>query len=54
MSQTFLAYFPKMKVDLSNHQPVCPQLIAFKPLGNFHEISYGGNAIQGDLNANNF
>jgi hypothetical protein len=39
------------KVGLSNHQSVCPS-----PTNNFwtawlhfHEIWYGGNAIQGDL-----
>jgi hypothetical protein len=31
----FLAYFPKMKVGLSNHQSVCPPLITFEPLGRF-------------------
>jgi hypothetical protein len=45
----FLAYFPKMKVGLSNHQsvcvcvcvsvsvslPVCPPLITTEPLGRF-------------------
>jgi hypothetical protein len=35
----FLAYFSKMKVDLSNHQSVClsvcPQLIASELLGRF-------------------
>jgi hypothetical protein len=25
---------------------VCPPLITFEPRGNFHEILYGGNAIQ--------
>jgi hypothetical protein len=31
-----------MKVGLSNHQSVCVE---------FHEIWYGGNAIQGNLDA---
>jgi hypothetical protein len=35
--QLFLAYFQKMKVGLSNHQPVClyvcPPLITFEPIG---------------------
>jgi hypothetical protein len=30
---------------------VCPPLIILEPLGRFHEIWYGGNAIQGDPNA---
>jgi hypothetical protein len=30
---------------------VCPPLITFEPLCRFHEIWYGGNAIQGDLDA---
>jgi hypothetical protein len=45
-----LAYFPKMKVGLSNHQPVC-----LSPTNNFwvdfHEIWCRGNDIQGDLDA---
>jgi hypothetical protein len=42
-----------MKVGLSNHQSVgvCVPLIIFEPLGIFHEIWYGGNAIQVDLDA---
>jgi hypothetical protein len=33
----FLAYFNKMKVGLSNHQPVClcPPLITFEPICGF-------------------
>jgi hypothetical protein len=42
-----------MKVGLSNHLSVC--LSSFLQLLNrsvdFHEIWYGGNAIQGDLDA---
>jgi hypothetical protein len=30
---------------------VCPPLITSEPLGRFHEIWYGDNAIQGDLDA---
>jgi hypothetical protein len=48
----FLAYFPNMKVGLSNDQFVC---LCVPPLLNrlveFHEIWYEGNAIQGDLDA---
>jgi hypothetical protein len=42
-----------MEVGLSNHQSVCltPPLITFELLGRFHEIWYGANAIQGDLDA---
>jgi hypothetical protein len=46
-----------MKIGISYHQSVsvrlsvCPPLITFEPLGNFHEIWYEGNAIQGDLDA---
>jgi hypothetical protein len=44
-----------MKVGLSNHQPVylsvCPPLMTSELLVEFHEIWYGGNAIQGDLDA---
>jgi hypothetical protein len=53
----FLAYFPKTKVGLSYHQfvcvcvSVCPPLITLNCLVDFHEIWYGGNAIQGDLDA---
>jgi hypothetical protein len=34
---SFLAYFQKMKVGLSNHQPVrlCPTLITFELIGGF-------------------
>jgi hypothetical protein len=33
---TFLAYFPKMKEGLSNHQPVCVSpLITFEPICGF-------------------
>jgi hypothetical protein len=42
-----LAYFPEMKVGLPNRQSVCSPLITFELN---HEIWYGGNAIQGDLN----
>jgi hypothetical protein len=52
--QGFLAYFPKMKVDLSNHQSVClsvSPLITFDRLVDFHEIWCGGNAFKGDLSA---
>jgi hypothetical protein len=44
-----------MKVGLSNHQSVClsvfPPLITFEPLVELYEIWFGGNAIQGDLDA---
>jgi hypothetical protein len=41
-----------MKVGLSNHQSVCvSSLITLNRLVEFHEIWYGGNDIQGDLNA---
>jgi hypothetical protein len=33
---------------------VCSPLMTFKPLGNLHEIWYGGNAVQGDLDAVTF
>jgi hypothetical protein len=53
----FLAYFPKIKVSLSNHQSVClcvcvcfPPLITSKPLGKFSYF-VRGNAIQVDLDA---
>jgi hypothetical protein len=40
-----------MKLGLSNHQSVCPPLITFEPLGNLHDIWYGDDAIQVDLDA---
>jgi hypothetical protein len=40
-----------MKLGLSNHQSVCNPLMTLNCLVDFHEIWYGGNAIQGDLNA---
>jgi hypothetical protein len=59
------SYFPKMKVLLLlNNQSVCLSvrpsvrpcmcvfpLITSEPLDRFHELWYGGNAIQGDLEA---
>jgi hypothetical protein len=52
-----LVYLPKIKVGLSNHQSVClcqsvcPPLILLNRLVDFHEIWYGGNGIQGDVDA---
>jgi hypothetical protein len=43
-----------MKICLLNHQSACLQLITYEQLIDFHEIWYGGNAIQGDLDANIF
>jgi hypothetical protein len=40
-----LAYLPKMKVGLSDHKSALNRLV------EVHEIWYGGNAIQGDLDA---
>jgi hypothetical protein len=48
---SFLADFQKMKVDLSNYQPVCSPLITLNCLVEFNEIWYGSNAIQGDFDA---
>jgi hypothetical protein len=47
LTHFLLAYFQKIKLGLSNHQSVC----VCPPLIDFHEIWYGGNVIQGDLNA---
>jgi hypothetical protein len=49
----FLAYFPKLKLGLSNHQLdcLCVPLIIFYRLVDFHEIWFGGHATQGDLDA---
>jgi hypothetical protein len=51
----FLAYFPKMKVGLSNHQSVCmyvcPPLITSELIVNFYEMWYRDNSIQGYLDA---
>jgi hypothetical protein len=33
---------------------MCPPLLTFELLGRVHEIWYGGNAIQGDLDAVTF
>jgi hypothetical protein len=33
---------------------MCPPEVTFEPLDRFHEIWYGGNAIQGDLDAIKF
>jgi hypothetical protein len=43
-----------MKICLLNHQSVCPQLITYEQLIDFHEICCGGDAIQGDLDAKIF
>jgi hypothetical protein len=40
-----------MKVGLSNHQSVHLCVPTNNCLVDFHEIYYGGNAIQGDLDA---
>jgi hypothetical protein len=49
---TLLAYFPKMKVGSSNHVclSVCPPPITSELYG-IHEIWFGGNDIQWDLDA---
>jgi hypothetical protein len=53
-NSVFLAYFPKMKVGLSNPLSVCPpphlQLLLNRMV-DFHNIWYGGDDTEGDLDA---
>jgi hypothetical protein len=41
----FLAYFPKMKVGLSNHQSVSPPLITLEPLAKSSYLVVCGGAM---------
>jgi hypothetical protein len=43
-----------MKLGLPKHQSVRTPLITFEPLGRFHDIWSGDDAIQGDVSAKMF